>query len=193
MARHALQPHRAARHQSRSGIARERPSQHRATASSATSTWRAGCASSGARPLAARPPSRFPRACTTICGWAPNRASSRATASTTTGTGSRQPNSLNLSKTRAHDFRLCAGCAPEYMEGKLYGRQGRTDYPARGAHLDCARFYGAGLESGKRKYTNKTIHATLRDARSYLSRTQRDRDLGVFFEPSRIASTVIST
>ena len=46
---------------------------------------------------------------------------------------------------------------------------------------------GRDPESGKRKYTNKTIHATLRDAQSYLSRTQRDRDLGVFFEPSRMS------
>src|SRR6266849_9470654 len=42
-------------------------------------------------------------------------------------------------------------------------------------------------ESGKRKYVNKTIHGTLRDAQAYLSRTQRDRDLGVFFEPSRMS------
>jgi hypothetical protein len=41
-------------------------------------------------------------------------------------------------------------------------------------------FMGRDPESGKRKYANKTIHGTLRDAQSYLSRTQRDRDLGVF-------------
>ena len=73
------------------------------------------------------------------------------------------------------------------MEGKLYGRQGRTGLP-RGERTWIVRvFMGRDPESGKRKYTNKTIHATLRDAQSYLSRTQRDRDLGVFFEPSRMS------
>jgi integrase len=47
-------------------------------------------------------------------------------------------------------------------------------------------FMGRDSNSGKRKYINKTIHGTLRDAQAYLSRTQRDRDLGVFFEPSRM-------
>jgi integrase len=48
-------------------------------------------------------------------------------------------------------------------------------------------FMGRDSESGKRKYVNKTIHGTLRDAQAYLSRSQRDRDLGVFFEPSRMS------
>ena len=48
-------------------------------------------------------------------------------------------------------------------------------------------FMGRDSESGKRKYVNKTIQGTLRDAQAYLSRSQRDRDLGVFFEPSRIS------
>jgi integrase len=47
-------------------------------------------------------------------------------------------------------------------------------------------FMGRDPESGKRKYVNKTVHGTRRDAQAYLSRTQRDRDLGVFFEPSRM-------
>jgi integrase len=47
-------------------------------------------------------------------------------------------------------------------------------------------FMGRDSDSGKRKYVNKTVHGTLRDAQAYLSRTQRDRDLGVFFEPSRM-------
>jgi hypothetical protein len=45
-------------------------------------------------------------------------------------------------------------------------------------------------ESGKRKYVNKTIHGTLRDAQTYLSRTQRDRDLTVFLEPSRMRRVI---
>src|SRR6266480_7249867 len=48
-------------------------------------------------------------------------------------------------------------------------------------------FMGRDADSGKRKYVNKTIHGTLRDAQAYLSRSQRDRDLGVFFEPSRMS------
>src|SRR6266699_2937271 len=48
-------------------------------------------------------------------------------------------------------------------------------------------FMGRDSESGKRKYVNKTIHGTLRDAQAYLSRSQRDRDLGVFFEASRMS------
>jgi hypothetical protein len=48
-------------------------------------------------------------------------------------------------------------------------------------------FMGRDSESGKRKYVNKTMHGTLRDAQAYLSRSQRDRDLGVFFEPSRMS------
>jgi len=48
-------------------------------------------------------------------------------------------------------------------------------------------FMGRDSESGKRKYVNKTIHGTQRDAQAYLSRSQRDRDLGVFFEPSRMS------
>ncbi len=66
------------------------------------------------------------------------------------------------------------------------GRQGRTDHSERRAHLAGARLHGARFGIGKRKYVNKTIHGTLRDAPAYLSRTQWDRDLGVFFEPSRM-------
>jgi integrase len=59
---------------------------------------------------------------------------------------------------------------------------------ARGERTWLVRvFMGRDSESGKRKYINKTIHGTLRDAQSYLSRTQRDRDLGVLFEPSRMS------
>ena len=51
----------------------------------------------------------------------------------------------------------------------------------------CASSWAGISESGKRKYVNKTIHGTLRDAQAYLSRSQRDRDLSVFFEPSRMS------
>lgn len=58
----------------------------------------------------------------------------------------------------------------------------------RGERIWLVRvFMGRDPESGKRKYLNKTVHGTLRDAQAYLSRTQRDWDLGVFFEPSRMS------
>jgi len=43
---------------------------------------------------------------------------------------------------------------------------------------------GRGTE-GKRKYHNKTIHGSKKDAQAYLNQVLRDRDLGVFTEPSR--------
>ena len=73
------------------------------------------------------------------------------------------------------------------MEGKLYGRQGRTDYPARGAHLDCARFYGAGSGIGETQIHQQDNSCDPAGCESYLSRTQRNSDLGVFFEPSRMS------
>jgi integrase len=46
---------------------------------------------------------------------------------------------------------------------------------------------GRDPKSGKRQYHNKTIHGTRKDAQAYLNQAQRDRDLGVFFEPSRMS------
>jgi integrase len=37
---------------------------------------------------------------------------------------------------------------------------------------------------GKRKYHNKTIHGTKKDAQKYLTAKQREKDLGVFIEPA---------
>lgn len=37
---------------------------------------------------------------------------------------------------------------------------------------------------GKRKYFNKTIHGTKKDAQKYLTAKQREKDLGVFVEPA---------
>jgi integrase len=38
--------------------------------------------------------------------------------------------------------------------------------------------------NGKRKYHNKTIHGTKKDAQTYLTAKQREKDLGVFIEPA---------
>jgi integrase len=40
--------------------------------------------------------------------------------------------------------------------------------------------------SGKRKYFNKTIHGTKKDAQKYLTAKLREKDLGVFIEPASI-------
>ena len=40
---------------------------------------------------------------------------------------------------------------------------------------------------GKRKYFNKTIHGTKKDAQKYLTAKTREKDLGVFVEPASIA------
>jgi integrase len=59
---------------------------------------------------------------------------------------------------------------------------------ARGERTWLVRiFMGRDAESGKRQYHNKTIHGTRRDAQAYLNQAQRDRDLGIFFEPSRMS------
>jgi len=45
-------------------------------------------------------------------------------------------------------------------------------------------FMGRDWKTRKRKYLNKTIHGTKKDARRYLNAAWRDRDLGTFAEPS---------
>jgi len=59
---------------------------------------------------------------------------------------------------------------------------------ARGERTWLVRvFMGRDPESGKRQYHNKTIRGTRKDAQAYLNQAQRDRDLGMFFEPSRMS------
>ena len=41
--------------------------------------------------------------------------------------------------------------------------------------------------TGKRKYFNKTIHGTKKDAQKYLTAKTREKDLGVFIEPASMA------
>lgn len=55
----------------------------------------------------------------------------------------------------------------------------------RGKNTWLVRVY-MGLDgNGKRKYHNKTIHGTKKDAEKYLAGVLRDRDLGLFTEPSK--------
>ena len=83
---------------------------------------------------------------------------------------------------------MCANCAPKSERGEARW-QARPDRSFREVSAPgwCASSWAGISESGKRKYVNKTIHGTLRDAQAYLSRSQRDRDLSVFFEPSRMS------
>ena len=54
----------------------------------------------------------------------------------------------------------------------------------RGKNKYLVRIY-LGIESGKRKYHNKTIHGNKKDAEKYLTKALRERDLGTFVEPSK--------
>ncbi len=48
-------------------------------------------------------------------------------------------------------------------------------------------FLGRDPDSGKRRYYNRTIHGTKKDAERYLTATLREKDLGVFVEPARMS------
>jgi integrase len=52
----------------------------------------------------------------------------------------------------------------------------------RGDRTWLVRIFTGRDEKGKRRYVNKTIHGTKKDAEKYFTATQRDRDLGVFIE-----------
>ncbi|HEU4510554.1 MAG TPA: N-terminal phage integrase SAM-like domain-containing protein [Pyrinomonadaceae bacterium] len=46
------------------------------------------------------------------------------------------------------------------------------------------RIFQGGDENGKRRYVNKTIHGTKKNAEKYLTAKLRDRDLGINIEPA---------
>jgi integrase len=56
----------------------------------------------------------------------------------------------------------------------------------RGKNTWLVRVYMGTDANGKRKYHNKTIHGTKKDAERYLTSVLRDRDLGLAVEPSKI-------
>lgn len=56
----------------------------------------------------------------------------------------------------------------------------------RGDRTWLVRIYIGRDENGKRKYHNKTIKGTKRDAQRYLSKVIREMDTGEFVEPSRL-------
>lgn len=55
----------------------------------------------------------------------------------------------------------------------------------RGSRTWLVRSYlGRDGDGGKRRYHNKTVHGTKKDAQRYLNAALRDKDLGTFVEPS---------
>ena len=50
-------------------------------------------------------------------------------------------------------------------------------------------FLGRDPDTGKRRYHNKTIHGTKKDAQRYLNAALRDKDLGTFAEPTSVQLT----
>lgn len=56
----------------------------------------------------------------------------------------------------------------------------------RGENCWLVRIFQGRDANGKRRYFNKTIHGTKRDAQKYLTASLRDKDLGVFVEPANM-------
>lgn len=54
----------------------------------------------------------------------------------------------------------------------------------RGENTWYVRIFLGRDANGKRKYFNKTIHGTKKDAQKYLTAKTREKDLGVFVEPA---------
>src|SRR4028119_306394 len=54
----------------------------------------------------------------------------------------------------------------------------------RGENTWYIRIFLGRDADGKRKYFNKTIHGTKKDAQKYLTAKTREKDLGVFIEPA---------
>lgn len=57
----------------------------------------------------------------------------------------------------------------------------------RGERNWIVRIFVGRDTAGKRKYVNKTIHGTQKDAQKYLNAALRDKDLGVFVEPAAMS------
>ncbi|HHY32805.1 MAG TPA: site-specific integrase [Firmicutes bacterium] len=56
----------------------------------------------------------------------------------------------------------------------------------RGENIFLVRVFLGRDKDGKRRYHNKTIHGTKKDAQRYLTAVLRERDLGTFAEPTRM-------
>jgi len=56
----------------------------------------------------------------------------------------------------------------------------------RGDNVFLVRVFLGRDKDGKRRYHNKTVHGTKKDAQRYLTAALRERDLGTFTEPTRM-------
>ena len=56
---------------------------------------------------------------------------------------------------------------------------------ARGENTWVVRVFMGRDANGKRRYHNKTVHGTKKDAQKYLNGALREKDLGTFVEPAR--------
>lgn len=54
----------------------------------------------------------------------------------------------------------------------------------RGEKTWIVRIFQGRDENGKRRYINKTIHGTKKDAEKWLNKALRDKDLGIYVEPT---------
>ena len=72
-----------------------------------------------------------------------------------------------------------------YKEGECLMTRRAGSIKKRGDRKYVVRIYMGTDEDGKRIYHNKTIHGTKKDAQRYLTKVQREKDLGTFVEPSR--------
>jgi hypothetical protein len=54
----------------------------------------------------------------------------------------------------------------------------------RGENTWYVRIFWGRDANGKRKYFNKTIHGTKKDAQKFLTAKTREKDLGIFVEPA---------
>ncbi len=54
----------------------------------------------------------------------------------------------------------------------------------RGDNVWMVRIFTGRDENGRRRYVNKTVHGTKKDAEKYRTATLRDKDLGINIEPA---------
>jgi hypothetical protein len=59
----------------------------------------------------------------------------------------------------------------------------------RGDNRWLVRVFNGREADGKRRYFNKTIHGTKKDAQKWLTAALRDQDMGVFVEPASMPLT----
>lgn len=72
----------------------------------------------------------------------------------------------------------------EQQAGKQPGRKNAGQIIKRGDKTWLVRLFLGRDEHEKRRYSNKTIRGTRKDAQKWLVKALRDKDLGIFVEPS---------